>query len=728
MSSYSPLSLSGPYTQADRERDRERDVMRDIENGVVPNRVGERDFRSTAPLSASHSLSLAKPIGSLSGSFGAPKQQPLYDMEEEALRAQIAIKFEASCSFDLPIAYEKGTLTFWPTDACLRAQFAAIETAEAHHLETRLVPGREEEEDEGDIDDTDCAIPMSKSMKQERVIAVGGGFDDFSDDSDDESTTSEDDCMDDDWDIMGGQGDQDMSSRVTVPRHHLLSALPDTHQPNPAQTQAILGCLSATSKGRPFVIYGPPGTGKSYTIACLAAVLLAKGNAVLLTAPTNTAADLLATMLLSVEPTLRKSMLRVAGQSRAPRDAPASIRDIMPIDHDGQCIIPSDITAYKCIVTTCATAGNLCLIQAPKFSHVIVDEASSGIEADVLCALAAQPNAAYVVSGDPRQLGPVVRNKANMHRLGYGISMLQRLTSGNAREGRHYVMLTQNYRNHPAIMTPSNTMFYGDRLESRCKERVTYLEDCPVLPRKGFPLCFHSVPGKAEQDPVTKSWTNQEEINRVIDLAKSLLSGVWSVAQHELAIVTPYRKQSHFLRQALRRNEMEGVKVGSVETMQGQEFDAVIISTVRTYNGSDHMRSTLGFVADARRLNVIVTRARSLVAICGDPCALSLCPYWRGLLKYIDMHGGASGPGLGCLRGVPVHEAHAQGRGDKTNANKGGRRGNGRGKGKQAPKAQPERYPVGGQPRERDTRERETRQAQAPQPRRGQKKGMLFQM
>ncbi|GCA62437.1 hypothetical protein KIPB_007236 [Kipferlia bialata] len=91
MSSYSPLSLSGPYTQADRERDRERDVMRDIENGVVPNRVGERDFRSTAPLSASHSLSLAKPIGSLSGSFGAPKQQPLYDMEEEALRAQIAV-------------------------------------------------------------------------------------------------------------------------------------------------------------------------------------------------------------------------------------------------------------------------------------------------------------------------------------------------------------------------------------------------------------------------------------------------------------------------------------------------------------------------------------------------------------------------------------------------------------------------------------------------------------
>ena len=51
------------------------------------------------------------------------------------------------------------------------------------------------------------------------------------------------------------------------------------------------------------------------------------------------------------------------------------------------------------------------------------------------------------------------------------------------------------------------------------------------------------------------------------------------------------------------------------------------MSTVRAGPGSG-----LGFVADVRRLNVAITRARSSLIIVGDASALEKSPHWGALV------------------------------------------------------------------------------------------------
>lgn len=69
----------------------------------------------------------------------------------------------------------------------------------------------------------------------------------------------------------------------------------------------------------------------------------------------------------------------------------------------------------------------------------------------------------------------------------------------------------------------------------------------------------------------------------------------------------------------LERINIEPPKVGSVEEFQGQEKMAIIVSVVRSSPDliSYDMQRALGFVANARRLNVALSRARAILIILG---------------------------------------------------------------------------------------------------------------
>jgi helicase MOV-10 len=55
------------------------------------------------------------------------------------------------------------------------------------------------------------------------------------------------------------------------------------------------------------------------------------------------------------------------------------------------------------------------------------------------------------------------------------------------------------------------------------------------------------------------------------------------------------------------------------------------------------IRRNLGFVAEPRRFNVAITRARALLIVIGNPQILSLDPLWRSFLNYIHTNGGWRG-------------------------------------------------------------------------------------
>lgn len=81
----------------------------------------------------------------------------------------------------------------------------------------------------------------------------------------------------------------------------------------------------------------------------------------------------------------------------------------------------------------------------------------------------------------------------------------------------------------------------------------------------------------------------------------------------DIGIITPYTLQVKDIRKIC--NDFfdgEYPKVGSVEEFQGQERNIIIVSTVRSkeQNISHDEKYCLGFINNARRTNVTISRAR----------------------------------------------------------------------------------------------------------------------
>ena len=96
-------------------------------------------------------------------------------------------------------------------------------------------------------------------------------------------------------------------------------------------------------------------------------------------------------------------------------------------------------------------------------------------------------------------------------------------------------------------------------------------------------------------------------------------------------MVTPYKAQVAVLRQMM--TGVPGghqVEVKSVDGFQGREKELIVISTVRSNTDGE-----LGFVRDARRMNVAISRARRGLVVCGDAATLGADPGWRRYLQWL---------------------------------------------------------------------------------------------
>jgi hypothetical protein len=106
-----------------------------------------------------------------------------------------------------------------------------------------------------------------------------------------------------------------------------------------------------------------------------------------------------------------------------------------------------------------------------------------------------------------------------------------------------------------------------------------------------------------------------------------------------IGVITPYAQQRTRLNQALDeaivREKWAGVtvKVATVDGFQGGEKDLIVFSCVRG-PGSQHRASSIGFLADIRRMNVALTRAKYACWVVGNSRALTRDPNWAAFLKH----------------------------------------------------------------------------------------------
>ncbi|GAV59278.1 LOW QUALITY PROTEIN: AAA_11 domain-containing protein/AAA_12 domain-containing protein [Cephalotus follicularis] len=272
------------------------------------------------------------------------------------------------------------------------------------------------------------------------------------------------------------------------------------------------------------------------------------------------------------------------------------------------------------------------------FDMVVIDEAAQASEVGVLPPLSLGA-ARCVLVGDPQQLPATVISKAAGTLL-YSRSLFERFQQA----GCPTMLLSVQYRMHPQIRDFPSRYFYQGRLTD--SESVVSLPEeiyhkDPLLK----PYIFYDViHGRESHRGGSVSYQNISEAQFCYSLYEHLQKTLNSMGAGKISvgIITPYKLQlkllQHEFRYVLNSEEGRDIYINTVDAFQGQERDVIIMSCVRA---SSH---GVGFVADIRRMNVALTRARRALWVLGNANSLMKSEDWAALITdakarkcYMDM-------------------------------------------------------------------------------------------
>ncbi|GAA5996829.1 hypothetical protein JCM5350_003554 [Sporobolomyces pararoseus] len=445
-----------------------------------------------------------------------------------------------------------------------------------------------------------------------------------------------------------------LPSNAATGQHKALAFFSKAIGTNHSQKQAVESIVNNTSGVSPYVVFGPPGTGKTVTIIEACQQLMKDSDTkILLTAPSNAAADLLCTRLNFS----KEILFRLNAPSRLLKNVPSNVRDVSCIRDDAfSCPDLEDLSQYRIIVSTCSSASILrgVGVEAGHFSHIFIDEAGQSTEPEAFLSLSlASEETSVILAGDPKQLGPIVRSPVSSA-LGLSTSFLETIMktplydqNNHDYRGITYTKLVRNYRNHEAILSTSNEEFYNNELVPCAPPSITgSLKEWDGWPKKDFPIIFHAVKGRDEREGRSPSFFNVAEISIVRQYFESLKnSRRVKVLDSDVGIISPYSAQCSKLRTALNQKEHPELTIGSVEQFQGSERSIILMSTVRSNEDflEHDKRFALGFLGNEKRFNVAVTRPQAGLIIVGDPDILALDPLWCRFLVFVRKNGGWCG-------------------------------------------------------------------------------------
>ncbi|XP_058807138.1 putative helicase MOV-10 isoform X2 [Phymastichus coffea] len=441
---------------------------------------------------------------------------------------------------------------------------------------------------------------------------------------------------------------------------------------NPEQKQGVLNIIGKSSFPTPYIIYGPPGTGKTATLVeAICQIYQSTSENVLVCAPSNAAADVITQRLLKYLPSM--VLGRMFSPSRDTNLIETEVKVCSNLDDYGK-IIQLNCTlvrSKRVVICTLCTCTRLLFLNLPiKFGYVFIDEAGQSTEPESLIAFTAinlhgSPRCQIVISGDPQQLGPAIRSKYAAPILGQ--SILERLmklelykkSNDNNYNFRYITKLLRNYRSHPIIIHVPNELYYDNELLA-CNDKCTFASNkFPV----GFPVIFHAVYGQELRENNSTSSYNEAEAAAVLKYVRLLLGekvGDKAIAMKDIGIVTPFAAQSNHLRRCLKAHNLTNVTAGTVEIFQGQEKDVIIVSTVRSRTFVHEQREHIGFLSNARRFNVALTRAKAVLVVIGNPTVLQTDVNWRHFLRFCQNNNACRGEAFDLMDGNDAKDAVAK--------------------------------------------------------------------
>jgi DNA replication ATP-dependent helicase Dna2 len=359
------------------------------------------------------------------------------------------------------------------------------------------------------------------------------------------------------------------------------------------------------------LVQGPPGTGKTYVLARIVAGLASRGLRVLVTAYTHRAVNNALRMVAAADGSL--SVVK-AGKSSGNDDLRGMRISCVPsIGRLSSSCDPKRVVGATLF-------GLRAAWETDAFDAVVMDEAAQVPVAYASCAML--PATRFVLVGDHRQLGPIVRGR-HADELAE-TSVFEHLASAYPPR-----LLRTTYRMNDGINEFPSRVFYNGRLvpeERAARSRFEAVRGGP------FDALFDP------ERPAVLALVDHEGYRiRCLPEARIVAGIVLDriVRQKgdpdEIAVVSPYRAQLRLIRTLLTRGLAAAGVLGrlpvidTVERIQGQEREMVVVSLVAS--DPDHLAGeAAAFFYSGNRLNVTITRARTKLIVVASPLAFEAFP------------------------------------------------------------------------------------------------------
>ncbi|KAH9066137.1 hypothetical protein EDB87DRAFT_1732090 [Lactarius vividus] len=314
-----------------------------------------------------------------------------------------------------------------------------------------------------------------------------------------------------------------------------------------------------------------------------------------------------------------------------------------------------------CTTTGAAKLVSLLTSVGPKV--LMVEEAGQVLEAHILASLV--PSVEHLICiGDPQQLRPNLAtfslsmdSTSGRELFKFDRSLMERLSDRG---------MSMSQINVQRRMRPSISHFVRKILYPKLEDNEV-VRSYPAVHgmEKNVVFFSHNNPENSEEDSVSKH--NMFEVAMIRDLVLYFLKQGPYDGAGDIAVLCAYLGQLQKVRAALKdlkiavsvdeRDEEElertglagdddigfaqvqvarHIRIGTVDTFQGQEAKIVIISLVRNSGAFEEGNASIGFLKSSNRINVALSRAKHGLYILGNASNLRKNETWRTVLDEME--------------------------------------------------------------------------------------------
>lgn len=450
---------------------------------------------------------------------------------------------------------------------------------------------------------------------------------------------------------------------------------------NDSQNKA---CFKITNAKDVAIVHGPPGTGKTTTLIAAIEQAVIAGQSILVCAPSNAAVDLLVEKLIDrgIE-TLRlghpaRVEEKILNQTLDAKTANhASYRDLKKLRKETdqylklakqykrnfgpeeraqrklmyaevsrireaakslEEYIQYDIFQQTKVFASTLVGASTYSLKGMEFDVVFIDEAAQGLEAATWIPILKAKK--VVLAGDHCQLPPTIKSY-HAAQEGLAKTLFEKVIT---RKPQAAQMLQIQYRMPEDIMGFSNDYFYHGELRAAANTSSHF------FPNEEGVLEWIDTAGAGftdQKEEESLSTFNPEEAAFACQYLNEMIVriGISNFKQEgwTIGLIAPYGAQVRLLRSLI----FEGydypnlkafsdmITIDTVDGFQGQERDLMLISLTRS-----NEKGEIGFLADERRMNVALTRAKRKLVLIGDSSTLAQNNFFDKLLAYFEKKGG----------------------------------------------------------------------------------------